>query len=129
MDRPVSPFIFTEYDKISDTLMWFGTSKYRLRFNVQLSRRDNNGNVRSFHSEFGFYNESMDKNFININSAEFHRLRKSRSGVQAGRKLVRHHLQKAFPENDPRRDAGPAPPLRRRVPPPDGADLRELAEG
>lgn len=67
MDRPVSPFIFTEYDKISDTLMWFGTSKYRLRFNVQLSRRDNNGNVRSFHSEFGFYNESMDKNCININ--------------------------------------------------------------
>ena len=66
MDKPVSPFIFTNYDKISDNLMWFGSSKYRLRFNVQLNRRDNAGNIKSFHNEFSFYNESMDKNCINI---------------------------------------------------------------
>jgi hypothetical protein len=67
MDKqPVSPFIFTEYDKISDTLMWFGTSKYKLRFNVRLNRKDQNGKIRSFHSEFGFYNESLGKNGINI---------------------------------------------------------------
>ena len=66
MDKPVSPFIFTSYDKISDNLMWFGGSKYRLRFCVQLNRKDNTGNIKSFHSEFSFYNESMDKDCINI---------------------------------------------------------------
>ena len=66
MDKPVSPFIFTEYDKISDTLMWFGTSKYKLRFNVKLNRRDMNNKVKSFHSEFGFYNENMNKKCVNI---------------------------------------------------------------
>lgn len=65
-NQPVSPFIFTEYDKISDTLMWFGASKYKLRFCVQLNRKDQNNGVRPFHSEFGFYNENLGKKSVNI---------------------------------------------------------------
>lgn len=46
-----SPFVFTEYDKISDVLMWFDYNYY-LKLNVKLSRNDKDGNRQSFHTEF-----------------------------------------------------------------------------
>lgn len=61
---PRSPFVFTDYDKISDTLLWMNTAK--LEFFVKLSRKDKLGNVRSYHSEYGYYSESLGKKAYNI---------------------------------------------------------------
>lgn len=58
--------MFIDYDKISDVLLWLEKSKYQLKFTVGLKKKDNNGNVKSFHSEYSFYNSVLDKDSINI---------------------------------------------------------------
>ena len=55
-----SPFVFIEYDKISDVLMWFDYNYY-LKLNVKLSRNDKNGNRQPFHTEY----KTMYNNNIN----------------------------------------------------------------
>ena len=64
-NKPVSPLIFTEYDKISDTLMWLGNSKYQVKFVVQMGRKKF-GKFESFHKEFLRYSDKYDKNVMSI---------------------------------------------------------------
>ena len=46
-----SPFIFLDYDKISDVILWFDRNYY-MKLNVRLSKNDKNGNRMPFHSEY-----------------------------------------------------------------------------
>ena len=46
-----SPFIFIDYDKISDVIIWFDRNYY-MKLNVRLSRTDKSGNRLPFHSEY-----------------------------------------------------------------------------
>ena len=66
MADAIKPITFLDYDKISDTLMWFENSNYQLRFSVKLNRKDKNGYNRPFHSEISFYNKIIDKDSIII---------------------------------------------------------------
>ena len=68
MDKePVTkPILFIDYDKISDVLLWLEKSKYQLKFTVLLKKKDVNGNPKSFHSEYSYYNSITDKNNISI---------------------------------------------------------------
>jgi hypothetical protein len=45
-----SPIVFLDYDKISDTLIYF-SADITLRFNVQLGRKDKDGHRKFFHRE------------------------------------------------------------------------------
>lgn len=57
---------FTDYDKISDILMWFSPSKYQLKFNVKLKKMNLNKNTISFHNEFYYYNDTLNRNGLSI---------------------------------------------------------------
>ena len=46
----ISPIYFTDYNNISDTIMWFN-NQYSLKFNVGLKHKNANGDQVSFHSE------------------------------------------------------------------------------
>ena len=46
-----SPFVFINYDKISDVILWLDKNYY-LKLNVRLTRNDKNGNKIPFHSEY-----------------------------------------------------------------------------
>lgn len=48
-----SPFVFIDYDRISDVLLWL-PDKWQLKFNVKLSRNTNNFGRLPFHSEYGY---------------------------------------------------------------------------
>lgn len=56
---------FTDYDKISDVLMWFSPSKYQLKFNVKLKKVSNNNTI-NFHNEYYYYNKALDRNGLSI---------------------------------------------------------------
>lgn len=56
---------FLDYDKITDTLMYF-SREISLNFCVNLTRKNQQGNVIHFHSEYNFYNESLGKNSYSI---------------------------------------------------------------
>ena len=60
-----SPFIFIDYDKISDVLMWFN-SEYYMKMNVKLSKIDRYNGRLPFHSEYKFYNKNTDRETYNI---------------------------------------------------------------
>lgn len=45
--------IYFEYEKISDTIMWFG-NKTSLKFNVNLGKKDKDGNKIPFFSEYRY---------------------------------------------------------------------------
>lgn len=53
MNDAVNPFIFLDYDKITDILMWLPDG-YILKFVVRLSSRDRNDNRKPFHSEYSY---------------------------------------------------------------------------
>jgi hypothetical protein len=50
-NRKNSPFLYIDYDKISDVILWFNRNYY-LKLNVRLSRNDKSGNRIPFHSEY-----------------------------------------------------------------------------
>lgn len=65
-NKPVKPIIFTDYNKISDTLLWLqdNNMKYQLKFNVILNKKDSNN--KSFHTEFKIYNNNTNSESLSI---------------------------------------------------------------
>ena len=56
---------FMDYDKISDTIMYF-TSEVSLKFVVNLSRKNKSGDRTSFHSEYGYMSNYTNRKSYSI---------------------------------------------------------------
>lgn len=56
---------FLDYDKISDTLMYF-CQEISLKFCVGLSRKDKLGNIVHFHNEYKYENSKLNKTSLSI---------------------------------------------------------------
>ena len=65
MAEKINPIFFIDYDKISDTIMWFNQN-YTLKFNVILKRRTKEGAEYPFHSEYKSLNPKSDKEYLSI---------------------------------------------------------------
>ena len=50
---------FNDYDKLVDNLLWF-SPEISLRFNVQLSVKNKDGNRQSFHQEYSYQSKFFD---------------------------------------------------------------------
>lgn len=61
----VSPIHFIDYNKISDSLMWFD-STHVLKFCVVLQKKDKKGDIVPFHKEFSFMNKSNNTEQLTI---------------------------------------------------------------
>lgn len=64
-NKGISPIIFTEYDKISDSVMWLD-STFNMKFVVQLTTYDKNGNPRTFHNEFITRNKAKGLDNVSV---------------------------------------------------------------
>ena len=64
-NKAISPITFLDYDRITDTILWFNNI-YSLKFFVKLKRSVNN-KIHDFHQEYTKYNKRLGGTFTSIN--------------------------------------------------------------
>ena len=57
--------VFTDFDKISDTILYF-SNDITLSICMQLNRKTNDKGIRNFHSEFHYTSSNLNKNSYSI---------------------------------------------------------------